>query len=398
MATQMTRAGRILAILAGISLVGYAAHRYGLFSRVSSAVTPGPKAAPRVQITLLYGTEKERWLKSEVDDFTRARPNVGVELKGMGTIDALRAIAEGREKPVVWSPADEIALNLLDAEWATRAGSALVDRQGETGPQPLVLTPLVMIVWEDRAKVLAAAAQGDPTDWRMLHDLASSPRGWPGLGAPAEWGYVKPGHTAPNASNSGLQTLILMAYGFHKKRAGLTPTDVLNEPFQKWLREIESAVGRFGTSSGTYMRDMVLYGPSKYDLIWNYESVAISDMAAAQGRWGNLFVYYPKPTLWSNHPFALMKADWVSAEQRAAAVELREFLLRPEAQQKALAFGFRPANPDVKVVTDDPASPWNRLKPYGIRLDVPAVAEAPSGEVTRLLLETWRRVVDTAPR
>ena len=66
---------------------------------------------------------------------------------------------------------------------------------------------------------------------------------------------------------------------------------------------------------------------------------------------GNLFVYYPKPTLWSNHPFALMKGDWVSAEQRAAAIELRDFLLRPEAQQKALAFGFRPANPDVKVVT-----------------------------------------------
>jgi ABC-type sulfate transport system substrate-binding protein len=121
-------------------------------------------------------------------------------------------------------------------------------------------------------------------------------------------------------------------------------------------------------------------------------------MAAAQGRWGNLFVYYPKPTLWSNHPFALLNGSWVTPQQRAAALALREFLLRPEAQQRALGFGFRPANPDVKVVSSDPNSPWNRLKPYGIRLDVPAVAEAPSGEVTRLLLETWRRQVEASMR
>ena len=85
----------------------------------------------------------------------------------------------------------------------------------------------------------------------------------------------------------------------------------------------------------------------------------------------------------------------MTPEQRAAARELRDFLLPPEIQAQALEFGFRPANPDVKVVSADPNKPWNRLKPYGIRLDVPAVAEPPSGEVTRLLLETWRRVVET---
>jgi len=189
-----------------------------------------------------------------------------------------------------------------------------------------------------------------------------------------------------------------MAYGFHHKHAGLKPADILNEGFQKWLRETEAAVGKFGSSSGTYMREMILYGPSKYDVIWNYESVAISDMAAAQGRWGNLAVYYPNPTLWSNHPFVVLKGSWVTPEQRAAARELRDFLLSTPVQARALAFGFRPANPDVKVVGTDPDNPWNRLKPFGIRLDVYVVAEAPSGEVTRLLLETWRRVVEPQSR
>ena len=391
----MTRIGRILSIVAGIALVVYAASRYGLWQRLKGGGGAAGGASPSVRFTLLYGTEKEKWLKAAVEEFGRRHPSIAVELKGMGTVDSVRAIAEGREKPAAWSPADEVALNLLDTEWSARTGGGIVEREGDLAPQPLLLTPLVMIAWEDRARVLSSAAQGDPTNWRVLHDLAVSPRGWLGLSAPAEWGYVKPGHTAPTSSNSGLQALILMAYGFHGKRAGLTPADILHEPFQKWLRELESAVGKFGTSSGTYMRDMVLYGPSRYDLIWNYESVAIGDMAAAQGRWGNLFVYYPKPTLWSNHPYVVLKSDWVSAEQRTAARTLRDFLLSAETQAKALEHGFRPANPDVKVVSTDPASPWNRLKPYGIRLDVPAVAEAPSGEVTRLLLETWRRVVES---
>ena len=394
----MTRAGRILTALAGLALLVFGLQRYGVFGKLRAAVPKAPGAQP-VQLSVLYGTEKERWLKAAVDDFTKEHPGVVVQLKGMGTVDSLRAISEGREKPVVWSPADEIALNLLDTEWAAaHDGKGIVEREGELAPQPLLLTPLVMIAWEDRAKALASAGQGDPPDWNALHNLAGSPKGWLGLGAPAEWGYVKPGHTAPNASNSGLQTLILMAYGFHHKRSGLTPADVLNEPFQKWLREIETAVGKFGSSSGTYMRDMVLYGPSKYDLIWNYESVAIAEMANAQGRWGNLAVYYPKPTMWSNHPFVLLKGDWVTPPERTAAKELRDFLLSAATQEKALGLGFRPANPEVKVVSTDPNSPWNRLKPYGVRLDVPAVAEVPSGEVTRLLLETWRRTVESQAR
>jgi len=381
-------------VVCGLAVSGYAAHRYGLFARLAQrSSAPAATQAARVRLTVLYGTEKERWLKSAVEAFSLKHPDIGVDLKGLGTIDAVRAIGEGREKPVAWSPADEIALNLLDDEWTTSHGSPLVERADELAPSPLVVTPLVMITWEDRARALSAAGQADPSDWHVVHALATDPRGWLGLKAPAEWGFVKPGHTAPNASNSGLQTLILMAYGFHKKRAGLQPADVLDAGFQKWMREIEVTVGKFGASSGTYMREMVLYGPSKYDIVWNYESVAISDMTAAQGRWGNLVVYYPKPTLWSNHPFAVLKGDWVTDEQRVAARALRDFLLTPEVQLRALEFGFRPANPDVKIVTTDPQNPWNRLKPYGVRLDVPAVAEVPSGEVTRLLLETWRRVV-----
>jgi hypothetical protein len=385
-------------LLCGFALLGYAVNRYLPRGALRLGGTPAPASSAAVTLRLLYGTEKERWLQAAVAEFVQGRPDVKVELQGMGTIDSVRAIAEGRETPVVWSPADEIAVNLLDAEWALAKGGAIVDRSADLQPEPLVLTPLVMIAWEERAKRMAGAGKGEPADWHVVHSLATSPRGWLSIGGPAEWGYVKLGHTAPNASNSGLQALVLMAYSYHRKTSNLKPQDILDEAFQKWMLGIESAVGKFGSSSGTYMKEMILYGPSKYDAIWNYESVAIGDMGAAQGRWGNLAVYYPTPTLWSNHPFVVLSGSWVTSSQRAAARDLRAHLLSLPVQRKALESGFRPANPDVKLLTEDATNPWNRWRGLGVRVDVPAVADPPSGEVTRLLLETWRRVVETRSR
>jgi len=49
--------------------------------------------------------------------------------------------------------------------------------------------------------------------------------------------------------------------------------------------------------------------------------MAISQIENAQGRWGNLKIYYPATTLWSDHPAAVLKAEWVSDEQRQYVVD-----------------------------------------------------------------------------
>jgi ABC-type Fe3+ transport system substrate-binding protein len=406
LAAEIKGPGKILIFLIGLGLLAYAGVKYGWFKRFQgSASTPAGSSATeqrgsskgQVKIDFLYTTEKEAWLKAAVEDFQKKEPNIAVNLQPTGSIESVRTLSEGTAKPTIWSPADEAAINLLDTEWTLARGRSLIEKKGDLAPQPLVLTPLVVIAWEERAKLLSSKGEG-PADFKTLHSLATSPKGWMSVGGPSEWGYVKLGHTAPNSSNSGLQTLILMAYSFTSKRANLRPADILDDKFQKWMKEIETAVGKFGNSSGTYMKEMVLYGPSKYDIIFNYESVAIGYMAAAEGRWGSLSVFYPNPTLWSNHPLVFFSADWITPEQQAAARKLRDFLLSQPVQERAMEFGFRPANPDVKVLSSDPANPWNRLKTAGIRVDVPPVAEAPSGEVTRLLLETWRRVVEAPGR
>ncbi len=50
-----------------------------------------------------------------------------------------------------------------------------------------------------------------------------------------------------------------------------------------------------------------------------------------------------------DNPFCILNGDWVSAEQHAAAVLYRDFLLEPEQQDLAITIGLRPANPSVSL-------------------------------------------------
>ncbi|HTE55268.1 MAG TPA: substrate-binding domain-containing protein, partial [Kofleriaceae bacterium] len=269
---------------------------------------PGPAPdGPVTEIGFLYSTEKKEWLEAAVAEFQAKNPAIKVSLRGMGSIDAAGAILDGKEKPVLWSPADSMVLAMLRDDWETRNGSPLFAAEGgEDEPQSLVLTPLVFVVWQDRAEALLRASGGSIT-WEAIHKLVTSNQGWPAVGGKAAWGFVKLGHTDPTRSNSGLQTLLLMTYDYYKKTRGLQVSELLDPKYQEWVKQIESGVSKFETSTGTFMTDMIRFGPSKYDIAMVYENLAISQLGNAQGRWGNLLVYYPPVTLWSDHPVALLR-------------------------------------------------------------------------------------------
>jgi ABC-type sulfate transport system substrate-binding protein len=176
---------------------------------------------------------------------------------------------------------------------------------------------------------------------------------------------------------------------------GLTVADLLDPKYQEWIRQLERGVPEFEASTGTFMTDMVRFGPSKYDIAVVYENLAISQIANAQGRWGNLKVYYPPLTLWSDHPAAVLQAEWVTPKQEEAARQWLRYLRSRPVQEQALAFGFRPADPAVPIKTRDASNPFTRLAEHGILVEVPPVAEVPQGPVVRNLLTMWSRVVGT---
>jgi len=345
-----------------------------------------------IEITMLYGTEKREWVEAVAAEFAKQRPDVKVVLVGKGSLESVQSILDGKDKPTVWSPADGLELRLLQADWQTKNRTELFATTGEDAPQPLVITPLVFAIWEDRADVLLKASGGH-ISWKAIHKAVASNQGWPAVGGKPEWGFVKLGHTDPVRSNSGLQTLLLMTLDYYGRTSGLQVADVLDPKYQSWIAQLERGVGHLETSTGTFMADMIRFGPSKYDIAVVYENLAVAQLENAQGRWGNLRLYYPSVTLWSDHPAALLQAEWVTEPQRKAARAWLAFLRSRPMQERALSYGFRPADPAVPVRTADAQNPFTRYASYGVQIDIPPVATPPEAPVIRNLLTMWSRVV-----
>ncbi len=382
----------------------------------------GPAQEP-VVVTIWYGTEKREWLEESARRFAATNPRVGsrpveIVLRGVGSrAIPLRTATEdfGSDgAPTVISPASSIWVEVLKTEWAGRnVGAAPIVLEGPDAPQPLALTPLVLVIWDESAKLLWDDAS--QMDWQSIHDALADQEGWVGVakkrgfapGSPEyqsaeQRGYVKFGHTSPLTSNSGAQALTLLAYGYHNKVRDLQVSDITNPEFQQWLFNIENAVLEFGDSTGTFMTNMVQFGPSKYDIVAVYENVALENIATARNRWGqDIRIYYPPATVFSDHPYAILDAPWVTDDQQQGGRLFRDFLLTRPIQELALRgidpaqpYGFRPADPNVPIVDNDANNPFNRFRDYGVRVDVPQVVETPSGDVVNTLLEFWRRRIN----
>jgi hypothetical protein len=351
----------------------------------------GPAREP-VVVTIWYGTEKRAWLEDAVARYTATNPRVGgrpvrIVLRGLGSREQVERVARqewGTDgAPTVVSPASSLWLEVLRARWAAEQGGDPL-AQGVDAPAPLALTPLVLVSWAERGALIWPEGVAD---WGRLHDaLARS--NWSELGGRAEWGPVKFAHTTPLTSNSGAQTLVLLAYGYHQKSAGLSVADVEDAQFLAWLDAVEGAVGEFPDSTGDFVSRLAQFGPSTYDVIALYENLAIESIAPAR-RWGELRVYYPPATLLSDHPYAALDAPWVTREQREAARGFRAFLLSRPIQERALAYGFRPADPAVSVVTNDPQNPFNLYRDSGLRPEIQGQAEQPAPAVVEALLARW---------
>jgi ABC-type sulfate transport system substrate-binding protein len=140
------------------------------------------------------------------------------------------------------------------------------------------------------------------------------------------------------------------------------------------------------------MTSMVQFGPSKYDLVLVYESLALENISAAQGRWGqNLRIYYPPVTMFSDHPYAILGEPLTTPEQREAARIFCDYLRSKPIQELALQYGFWPGDPTVAVTSSDPGNPFVRYASSGVQVDVAQQVATPSGETITTLLDFWRR-------
>jgi ABC-type Fe3+ transport system substrate-binding protein len=246
---------------------------------------------------------------------------------------------------------------------------------------------MVFVMWAERYE--AFVAKYGQVSFRTLGQALAEPSGWQGIAGKPEWGLFKLGHANPGQSNSGLMTLALMAYDYHNKTRDLTLKDILDPGFAEWSQGIERGVSGLSNSTGTMMRDMVLKGPSAYDALVVYESVAVDYLKNAEGRWGELHVAYPQRNLWNENPYYILDTPWSTPEQREAAAKFLDYLLTEPIQRQSLTHGFRPGNPAVPVRFQ--GSPFLAYERFGLKIDLQTVCEPPKAEVINNLLAGWQR-------
>jgi hypothetical protein len=386
---KLTILGRIF-ILIFIAGCGYGA--YLLFNATRPAPSPGPgsdnspkgAALNEVEIGIAYGTEKQRWLEWALGEFqkTEQGKKIQVNLLPMGSLEGAQAILAGDRRINVWSPASSLYADVFNQEWQLKYSKSPISRQ-----EQLALTPMVFVFWQERYQPFIAK-YGEvtfSTIERALHEAG----GWQAIGQQPDWGIFKFGHTHPNESNSGLATLYLMLCEFSRKTRGVTLGDVVNDKFSTWMASLESGVSGLSNSTGNMMKDMILRGPSSYDALFVYESVAIDYLKSAQGRWGELRIVYPKINLWNDNPYCILDAPWSSDAQKKAAGLFLDFLMSDSIQRASLEHGFRPGNTNVPVRF--PESPFVRYESFGLKIDIGSVVDFPKAEVINNLLGLWQR-------
>jgi ABC-type Fe3+ transport system substrate-binding protein len=256
----------------------------------------------------------------------------------------------------------------------------------------MVLTPMVFVMFAERGDVFS---KSKTVDWLDIESAVTDPGGWKSLGGPDEWGRVKYSQTRPSNSNAGLLAVTLATYTYFNKTGGITQSDLDNPDYQQWMDGLASGlVDDTPPTAQQQMDDVLRFGPSRYDVVSIYESLVAQQIKNAPGRFGtDLKVYYPRINIWSDYPYSILVGENSTAEEKDAALLFERYLYSPSVQEQALKIGYRPANPDVPLLTNDADNPFNKYKDAGLAIRIPrtVVADTPPGDILNRLMTSFDR-------
>ena len=323
---------------------------------------------------------------------------VRVQKKSSGAAE--QALAAGwtdadGPRPVIWSPASSAWGAVLNQRLADASKPAMAP----SGAQPFMLTPLVITMPKPMADALGYPQK--PIGWADIAKLARDPQGWAAYGHP-EWGPFRLGKTNPNFSTSGLSALIAQTYAAAGKTKDLTTEDLNNPAVIDSSKAIESAVVHYGDTTLTFLNNM--FRADRRGTALTYASaVAVEEKSLLDYNSGNpdgildpgevarppkiplVAVYPTEGTLFSDSPFFVLKADWVTKARSDGAAAFQKFVQEPANQKLVLKSGFRPANPAVAIGA--PIVAANGVDPAQPR----TLLEVPQPKVMTTLLDQWSK-------
>lgn len=264
--------------------------------------------------------------------------------------------------PTAWIPDSRYLPELANVAYKERLGRDVFLTDGEYRARPIAISLFAWGVYQSRAEVLKERF-GD-VDWQVIHDAAITRGGWPELGGLPEWGFFKLVVPNPRKNVGGLAAMVAAA-GEYYDSVAIGTAEVTDPDFQQWLGELMSSTTDLSGGSAYTAEDFALFGYSAGDGGQLLESDLLNNMEGIQTRWGEpLDIFYPKYVTWFDFPFTTWIGPETSAAEKNAALEFQRYLLSPEVQAKAVAYGLRPANSSVSV--DQPDSPFTRWADQGV--------------------------------
>jgi Ca-activated chloride channel family protein len=339
-------------------------------------VTEAPSGA--VTVSFAYSPEKERLFKPAIAKFNSEKHEAGgkqVFVKGevIASGDAETKIAKGRLKPVAWSPSSSLWGRLLNFE---------ADRPYASDDNPsIVRTPLVIAMWEPFAKALGWPKKKIGFD--QLTKLAVSNQGFAAYGKP-EYGQFKLVHTNPDFSTSGLSAVVAEYYAATGKKEGLTEADVTSSKARKQVRDIERSIVHYGDTTLFIADEMRRHGPGYASAVAMEEATLLDFNRNRRGQPRLIALYPPEGTFYSDNPFIVLDAPWVSGAQKEGAQEFQKFLESEIDAGQAGRYGFRPA--DLKAKAGGLVTTANGVDPA----QPERVLGLPEPRVLNQVKKTWR--------
>jgi Ca-activated chloride channel family protein len=398
---QYLGAGLLLIVAVGV----FAVHKPGLSPQLD--VAPASAKAPlnAITISIANAATKQEWMRQAIAEFNRRSLSESIlQVTGRPVVvENLQEVVDGKSsdyrsgtmvtdtlsrkiKPTVLSPGDESWISVLKRDWRAVDGKAITNGEAPV----LVRTPLVLAMWQSRARALGCWPIVEPgCTWERVRALSESAEGWKRHGQPA-WRRLKLGYGYAGESNSGTMSMVLMCMIGAGKPNGLTVEDVdARGGCGKMIAAIEKSKVHSGNRSGWLLAKLRDGGPEYVDAIITNEAevIAFNRDHGSRLREPLVAVYPQDGTLMFNQPYATLDgAPWVTPEQVEAAKIFRKFLLSAPLQDRVRGMGLRPADPSARLGA--PFEAANGVNPDA-RL---AALDLPDPLVINRVIEVWHKV------
>lgn len=299
------------------------------FTHAKSWIDSKVNKKEKSKIVICMASEKKAWIESVLPQFNKEYPNITTEVIYKGSGDMMKSLNEGNlDKCSLESPASSL--------------SALIyDKFDKVDAVPLVYSPLVMVTFSNKAKILE---QNLSTGYNLSNVEKFANKKWSDVSTEyKKFGKIRVAFTDPEKSNSGLVTLLSKAYTFFDSYDPLTEKQINNPEFHKYINNFWKNTNHKETSTGKLTRTFKT-NRLKYTTIFTYENM-VPDLLTKYAN--NIKVTYPEKAVLNDHPvFITAKDDKV----KNASKVFINFLLSKDIQKIATdKFAFRPSNPSVTI-------------------------------------------------